>query len=107
MRKSLGPKSLVYGEPVLIIATYDENKKANAMNAAWGGVSDTNEIGICLSEDHKTTKNILKQKAFTCMCALMMVRPPKAASVSKNARKPSTRFARMSSLSLPLAVPSA
>lgn len=65
MRKNLEARSLVYPEPVLIIATYDEKKNPNAMNAAWGGVSDTNEIGICLSSDHKTTKNILKQKEFT------------------------------------------
>ena len=65
MRKNLGPKSLVYPEPVLIIGTYDQKGTPNAMNAAWGGVSDVNEIHICLSAEHKTTKNILKNKEFT------------------------------------------
>ncbi|MBQ0036442.1 MAG: flavin reductase family protein [Firmicutes bacterium] len=64
MRVDFGPKSLVYPEPVLIIATYNDDGTANAMNAAWGGVSDTNEIHICLSK-HKTTNNILKRKEFT------------------------------------------
>ena len=64
MRKDLGPKSLVYPEPVLIIGTYNDDNSANAMNAAWGGVSDTNEIMICLAK-HRTTDNILKRKAFT------------------------------------------
>lgn len=64
MRKDLGPKSFISPMPVLIIATYNEDGTANAMNAAWGGVSDTNEIMICLSK-HKTTTNILRNKEFT------------------------------------------
>lgn len=64
MRKNLGPKSLICPEPVLIIATYNEDGSANAMNAAWGGVSDYNEIIISVSK-HKTTENIKKTKAFT------------------------------------------
>ncbi|MFQ9908806.1 MAG: hypothetical protein ACLRWC_04265 [Acutalibacter sp.] len=33
-------KSWFYPQPVLIIATYDENGKPDAMNAAWGGLYD-------------------------------------------------------------------
>ena len=51
--------------PVLIIGTYDENGNPNAMNAAWGGIYDTNQIMICLADDHKTTENIKKTGAFT------------------------------------------
>lgn len=65
MRRNIGPKSLIYPEPVLIIGTYDEKGKANAMTAAWGGISDTNEVCVCLSSNHKTVKNLLKKKAFT------------------------------------------
>lgn len=65
MRKNLGAKSLVYPEPVLIIGTYDAKGIPNAMNAAWGGVSDVNEIHMCLSYEHKTVKNLLKNKEFT------------------------------------------
>lgn len=39
------------------------------MNAAWGGISEENEISICLSAEHKTVKNILKRKAFTISMA--------------------------------------
>ena len=39
--------------PVLIIATYDENGVPDAMNAAWGIITDMNEISISMSE-HKT-----------------------------------------------------
>lgn len=68
MRKNLKPNSAFYPEPVCIIATYNEDGMPNAMNAAWGGISDTNEIGLCISHTHKTTKNILRTKAFTVSC---------------------------------------
>ena len=69
MRKSFGVKPMVYPMPVFIIGTYDENGTPNAMNAAWGGISEENEISICISEDHKTTKNLLLKGAFTVSMA--------------------------------------
>ncbi len=65
MRKDMGAKPCIYPEPVLIIATYDENGVPNAMNAAWGGIHDDTEIFMCLSPDHKTVKNLKERKAFT------------------------------------------
>ena len=65
MRKDFGAKTYVYPQPVLIIGTYDENNIPDAMNAAWGGISDEDQISICISSEHKTTKNILLNKAFT------------------------------------------
>ena len=64
-RKNFGAKPLSYPQPVLIIASYDENGTPDAMNAAWGGISDDREISMCLSAGHKTVKNILARKAFT------------------------------------------
>ena len=69
MRKNFGAKPLLYPQPVFIIASYDENGVPNAMNAAWGGISEEKEISICVSEDHKTTKNILARGAFTVSMA--------------------------------------
>lgn len=69
MRKNFGSKPYTYPQPVFIIAAYGENGQPNAMNAAWGGISDTNEITLCLSNDHKTTANLLMQKAFTVAIA--------------------------------------
>ncbi|MDO5577039.1 MAG: flavin reductase family protein [Fibrobacter sp.] len=69
MRKNFGVKPWVYPQPVFIIAAYDENGKANAMNAAWGGVSEANQIAVCISPEHKTTKNIEIKKAFTVSMA--------------------------------------
>lgn len=68
MRKNFGAKPFLYPQPVMIIGTYDENGKANAMNAAWGGIVGMNEIMIDLGS-HKTTDNIMKTKAFTVSVA--------------------------------------
>ena len=65
MRKNFGAKSWIYPMPVLIVGTYDKNGSPNAMNAAWGGIYDTDEVMICLSHDHKTTENIKASGAFT------------------------------------------
>lgn len=69
MRKNFGAKPYLYPQPVLIIGTYDENGNPDAMNAAWGGISEANEISICLSAGHKTVKNLLKTGAFTVSMA--------------------------------------
>lgn len=69
MRKNFGAKPYTYPQPVLIIASYDENGTPDAMNAAWGGISDDTQISMCLSAGHKTVKNILKRKAFTVSMA--------------------------------------
>ena len=69
MRKNFGAKPYTYPQPVYIIATYGEDGTPDAMNAAWGGISDTTEISMCLSAGHKTVKNILARKAFTVSMA--------------------------------------
>ena len=68
MRMNFGAKPLLYPMPVLIIATFGEDGTPNAMNAAWGGMADTQLISICLA-DHKTTRNIFARKAFTVSMA--------------------------------------
>lgn len=65
MRKNFGAKTWLYPMPVLIIGTYDENGTPDAMNAAWGGIYETNQVMICLADDHKTTENIKRNNAFT------------------------------------------
>lgn len=68
-RKNFGAKPLSLPQPVWIIATYDEDGNPDAMNAAWGGISEENEISICLSPGHKTCKNFAKTGAFTVSMA--------------------------------------
>ena len=69
MRKNFGPEPMCYPMPVYIIGTYGVDGVPNAMNAAWGGISEDTEISICISADHKTTENILARKAFTVSMA--------------------------------------
>lgn len=69
MRKNFGAKSWLYPMPVLIVAAYDSDGVPNAMNAAWGGIYTDETIGTCISEGHKTTKNILQTRAFTVSMA--------------------------------------
>ena len=65
MRKNFGAKTWTYPQPVFILATYNEDGTPDAMNAAWGGISEDKELSMCISEGHKTTANILARKAFT------------------------------------------
>lgn len=69
MRKNLGAKAILYPMPVLIIGSYDENGTPDAMNAAWGGISEETQISICVSDTHKTAANIIARKAFTVSIA--------------------------------------
>ncbi len=69
MKKNLGVVPAVYPMPVLIVAAYDESGKVNAMNAAWGMICGMDKIALFIDEDHRTTQNLLKTKAFTVALA--------------------------------------
>ena len=62
--KSFGFKPWLLPQPVLIIGTYDNEGKANAMNAAWGGQWDMHEIMISLGS-HQTTDNLKVNSELT------------------------------------------
>jgi flavin reductase (DIM6/NTAB) family NADH-FMN oxidoreductase RutF len=65
--KSLGPKTLVYPAPVLVIGSYGDGGRANAMVCAWGGIccSAPPEVAISLRKATATHGNITARKAFT------------------------------------------
>ena len=65
MSKNFGSQHWLFPQPVLMIATYNEDWTPDIMNAAWGGISDSDEISISISNTHKTAKNLLKRGAFT------------------------------------------
>ena len=69
MRKNFGAKAMCYPMPVFIIGTYNADGTPNAMNAAWGGISEETEITICVDNTHKTAENLLARKAFTVSMA--------------------------------------
>lgn len=67
MKKSLGAKTIIYPAPVLIIGTYDINKRPNLMTAAWGGIccSDPPCVAVSMRKATYTYGNIKQRKAFT------------------------------------------
>ena len=69
MRKDLGVIPAIYPMPVLMVAAYDENGVVNVMNAAWGMICDMDKIALFIDDEHKTTQNIRKVKAFTVSIA--------------------------------------
>lgn len=64
MRKNLGNKWTFLPLPVVVIGSYDKTGKANAMTAAWATVYEYGQVFVSVSK-HKTTDNILANKAFT------------------------------------------
>lgn len=67
MKKSLGPKTMLYPTPVLIVGSYDKGGKPNVMTAAWGGIccSDPPCVAVSLRKATYTYGNIMERKAFT------------------------------------------
>lgn len=69
MRKNFGAKAFLYPQPVFIVATYNADGTPNAMNAAWGGITEEKEITICIDSAHKTAENLMERGAFTVSMA--------------------------------------
>jgi len=67
MKKSIGPKTLVYPTPVFIVGTYDKAGKPNAMTAAWGGICCSKPpcVAVSLRKARYSYDNIVERKAFT------------------------------------------
>lgn len=65
MRKEIRINPIIYPQPVLMIATYNEDGSVNVMNAAWGSAVDMDLIGISLTPTHRTCKNFKRTGAFT------------------------------------------
>jgi len=67
MKKSIGARTVIFPTPVLIVASYDSEKKPNAMAVAWGGIccSEPPCITISVRNHRQTYLNINHSKAFT------------------------------------------
>lgn len=67
MKKSLGPQTISFPLPVYLVGSYDENGKANIMNAAWGGIvcSEPPCLGVSIQPPRHSYSAIMKNKAFT------------------------------------------
>lgn len=62
--KSFNPKAWFMPQAVIIIGTYDADGTPNAMNAAWAGTWDNDEIMISMG-NHQTTVNLNNNPDFT------------------------------------------
>lgn len=67
MKKSIGPRTIVFPTPAFVVAAYDKNGKANAMTVAWGGICCSNPpcVSVSLTKARYTYDCIVEQKAFT------------------------------------------
>ncbi|WP_315071050.1 flavin reductase family protein [uncultured Clostridium sp.] len=67
MKKSLGAKTLMYPTPVLVVCTYDDEGKPNAMTAAWGGICCSSPpcVAVSLRKATYSYGNLMLNKAFT------------------------------------------
>ena len=67
MKKQLKATAMTFPAPVFIVATYNEDGTANAMNAAWGGVCGVAppSIQVSLNTGRKTRENVLRTGCFT------------------------------------------
>ncbi len=66
MKKSIGPRTIIQPNPVLIIGSYDQNGQANMMTVAWGGICCSKPpcAAISLRQATYTYGNIQHYKAF-------------------------------------------
>jgi len=67
MKKSLGPKTLLYPTPVWVVGTYDKEGRPNVMTIAWGGICCSKPpcVAISLRKATYSYGNITERKAFT------------------------------------------
>ena len=67
MKKSLGPRTIIFPTPVLIVGTYDGEGKPNAAAVAWGGICCSKPpcVAVSLRKATYTYGNIVERKAFT------------------------------------------
>lgn len=69
MKKSVPIVPAIAPMPVILIATYNDDDTIDVMNAAWGTAFDYKQIELNISDEHRTTQNIKKRKAFTISLA--------------------------------------
>ena len=69
MKKEIRGCPAIFPQPVILIATYNDDGTIDVMNAAWGCPFDIKQIELNISDGHRTTENIKKRKAFTVSLA--------------------------------------
>ena len=67
MKIPIGPRTLLYPLPVVLVGTYDENNKANLMTASWCGICNSEPpcVNISLRKERHSYNAIVKNKEFS------------------------------------------
>jgi flavin reductase (DIM6/NTAB) family NADH-FMN oxidoreductase RutF len=67
MKRSLGPQSILYPTPTVVVCTYDPEGRPNMMTAAWVGVACSSPAMVSVSLRAATYShgNVRMHKAFT------------------------------------------
>lgn len=67
MKKSMGPRIMLFPVPVLVVGTYDGSGRPDVATVAWGGMCCTEPpcVAISLRKATCTYGNIITKKAFT------------------------------------------
>ncbi len=66
-KQSIGPRTLLYPHPDLIIGTYDSAGRPDAMVAAWGGICSSRPpaVAVSVQKARQTYANLMEQREFT------------------------------------------
>lgn len=64
---SIGPRTLLYPHPDLIIGTYGPDGRPDAMAAAWGGICSSRPpaVAVSVQKVRQTYENLMRQREFT------------------------------------------
>ena len=67
MKRSLGPQSILYPTPTVVVCTYDPEGRPNMMTAAWAGVACSSPamVTVSLREATYSHGNVKMRNAFT------------------------------------------
>lgn len=69
MKKDFGAQPYLFPMPVLMVATYGKDGKADVMNMAWGGICAHDFVTMSIAKERKTAQNIRERQAFTVSVA--------------------------------------
>ena len=67
MKRKLGPKTMIFPMPALLVGTYSEDGAPNAMTAAWASVCCHRPpcVSVAVRHNRATFANLQKKKAFS------------------------------------------
>jgi flavin reductase (DIM6/NTAB) family NADH-FMN oxidoreductase RutF len=66
-KQSIGPRTLLYPHPDLIIGTYGPDGRPDVMAAAWGGICSSRPpaVAVSVQKSRQTYENLIARREFT------------------------------------------